>query len=405
MLPLFLWVTDCFLLIMKNIELLAPAGNFEKLETAVNFGADAVYLSGKHFGLRAKAANFEITELEDALRYLHSTGKKGYITVNIYPRNDDFEDLKSYIGALSEIGADAVIISDPGVLHLIKKSGIRLPVHISTQSNTVNYMSVKFWEEMGAARVILARELGRDEIKFICENTGIEIEMFVHGAMCISHSGRCVLSNYFTGRDANRGECSHPCRWNYYLPVVESENGTFIYNSKDLCLLEYIDEIINMGVASLKIEGRMKSAMYTGVVTGVYRQAVDASLNGKQFEWEEWMPFLESVSNRGYTTGFYLENADEQSMNYSTSSYYRNCDFIGVVTECNGGMVKFLCKTKLEKNDKIYLLDTDMREIPYKVEKIYDDKMNVCESTKPNFEYYLPVNDSVYKGALVRRYK
>ncbi|AEI14031.1 peptidase U32 [Flexistipes sinusarabici DSM 4947] len=400
---------------MKNVELLSPAGNFEKLRTAVNFGADAVYLSGKNFGLRAKAANFEISELEDALSYLHSAGKKGYVTANIYPRNDDFEDLKSYIGVLAEINADAVIISDPGILHLIKQSGINIPVHISTQSNTVNYMSVKFWEDMGASRVILARELSKEEIGFICKNTGTEIEMFVHGAMCISHSGRCVLSNYFTGKDANRGECTHPCRWNYYLvektrpgeylPVVESDEGTFIYNSRDLCLLEYIDEIVNLGVASLKIEGRMKSAMYTGVVTGVYRQALDKALRGEQLVPEKWMPLLESVSNRGYTTGFFCSKADEQSMNYSTSSYYRNCDFIGVVTDFDGETIKFICKTKLEKNENIHFLDTDMREIPYQVQKIYDDRMNECESTKPNFGYYLPVNESISEGALVRRYK
>jgi len=400
---------------MRNVELLSPAGNFEKLKTAVNFGADAVYFAGRNFGLRAKAGNFSILELERALKVLHAAGKKGYVTVNIYPRNDDFAALKSYIGALSEIGADAVIISDPGVLQLIRKYEINITVHISTQSNTVNYMSVKFWEEMGAARVILARELSRDEIKFICDNTEIEIEMFVHGSMCISHSGRCVLSNYFTGRDANRGECSHPCRWKYYLveetrpneylPVLEDKEGTFIYNSRDLCLLEYLDEILRIGVTSLKIEGRMKSAMYTGVVTGVYRQALDALLSGEKFDWKKWMPFLESVSNRGYTPGFYLGDAKEDSMNYSTSSYYRNCDFIGVVTACDGKMLKFRCKAKLNKEDQIHLLDTDMREIPYTVEQIFDDKMHECGSTKPNAEYYLPVKLNVSQGALVRRYK
>ncbi len=400
---------------MRNVELLSPAGNFEKLETAVNFGADAVYFAGRNFGLRAKAGNFSMQELEKALKYLHAAGKKGYVTVNIYPRNDDFVALKSYIGALSEIGADAVIISDPGVLQLIRKYEINIPIHISTQSNTVNYMSVKFWEEMGVARVILARELSRDEIKYICDNTEIEIEMFVHGAMCISHSGRCVLSNYFTGRDANRGECSHPCRWKYYLveetrpseylPVLEDEEGTFIYNSRDLCLLEYLDEILRIGVTSLKIEGRMKSAMYTGVVTGVYRQALDAVLSGEKFDWEKWMPLLESVSNRGYTTGFYLGDAKEYSMNYSTSSYYRNCDFIGVVTDCDEKMLKFRCKAKLNKQDQIHLLDTDMTEIPYTVEQIFDDKMHECDSTKPNAEYYLPVKLNVSQGVLVRRYK
>lgn len=400
---------------MRNVELLSPAGNFEKLKTAVNFGADAVYLGGSDFGLRAKAGNFSMQELERALKYLHAAGKKGYVTVNIYPRNDDFAALKSYIGALSEIDADAVIISDPGVLQLIRKYGINIPIHISTQSNTVNYMSVKFWEEMGACRVILARELSRDEIKFICDNTEIEIEMFVHGAMCISHSGRCVLSNYFTGRDANRGECSHPCRWKYYLveetrpneylPILEGEEGTFIYNSRDLCLLEYLDEILRIGITSLKIEGRMKSAMYAGVVTGVYRQVLNELLSDGKFDWKEWMPLLESVSNRGYTTGFYLGDAKEDSMNYTTSSYYRNCDFIGVVTDCDGKMLKFRCKAKLNKEDQIHLLDTDMTEIPYMVEQIFDDKMHECDSTKPNAEYYLPVKVNVSQGALVRRYK
>lgn len=400
---------------MKNIELLSPAGNFEKLKTAVNFGADAVYLSGKNFGLRAKAKNFDAETLEKAINYLHSKDKKGYVTVNVYPRNNDFKVLESHISDLKDIGADAVIISDPGVLNLIRKKEINIPVHISTQANTVNYMAVKFWEEMGASRVVLARELSRDEIRFICNNTDIEVEMFVHGAMCISHSGRCVLSNYFTGRDANMGECTHPCRWKYklveetrpgeYLPVEEGKEGAFIYNSRDLCLLNYLDEIIDLGITSLKIEGRMKSAMYTGVVTGVYRHVLNACLTGEDAPLQEGIRLLESVSNRGYTTGFYNDEADQNSMNYSTSSYYRNCDFLGIVDKLDAGRAMFKCKSKVEKGDEIHFLDTNMHEIPYKVGKIYDDRLNECDFTKPNFEYCLPVDFKLSEGALVRRYK
>lgn len=248
-----------------GVELLSPAGNMEKLKAAVYFGADAVYLSGTDYGLRASADNFTIEEMNEAFKFLHERGKKGYLTVNIYARNYDFKDLGYYLDQVKEVSPDALIVSDPGIFKFIKDKKLNIPVHISTQANTTNYMAVRFWQELGAERVVLARELTRDEIKFIAENVSCDLEVFVHGAMCISHSGRCVLSNYFNKKDSNRGECTHPCRWKYhlveetrpgeYLPVFEDKRGTYIYNSKDLCLIEHIGIVVDTHV--LRIAQRL----------------------------------------------------------------------------------------------------------------------------------------------------
>ncbi|BAI80023.1 peptidase, U32 family [Deferribacter desulfuricans SSM1] len=398
-----------------SVELLSPAGNFEKLKAAINFGADAVYFSGKDFGLRAKAGNFSLYEMEEALKYLHERGKKGYVTVNIYARNYDFEELKRYLHQLNEIKLDGIIISDLGVLKLIKDEKIDLPVHISTQANTTNYYAVNMWKKLGASRVVLARELSKSEIEYICKNCDMEIEVFVHGAMCISHSGRCVLSNYMTGRDANRGECTHPCRWNYYLmeetregeyfPIFEDERGTYIYNSKDLCLLKYVKELMDMGVHSLKIEGRMKSVMYVSVVTGVYRKVIDDLKNGKEPDYDYLMNLLMSVSNREYTTGFYLGNADRDSMNYKTSSYVRNTDFLGVVNNYKDGKLFFDSRGKILANEALSILNRNMKEETIVFDKIFDVDGNLVEFTKPNKEYYILTDKAFGSGSIIRRYK
>ena len=395
-------------------ELLSPAGNFEKLVSAVNFGCDAVYLSGEDFSLRAKSNNFKNDELKTAFDFLHRNGKKGYVTVNIYARNDDFKKLADYLLYLEEISVDGLIISDPGVFKLTKDLKINLPVHISTQANTTNYMSVKFWEDLGVKRIVLARELSKKEIEYICKNTSVEIEVFVHGAMCISHSGRCVLSNYMTQKDANRGECTHPCRWNYYLmeetrpgeffPVFEDERGTYIYNSKDLCLLEYLKELMDMGVKSFKIEGRMKSSMYTSVVTGVYKRGIEEIVTyGDITDREYLLNMLSSVSNRHFTTGFYLGDDLFDSMNYSSSSYVRNTDYLGLVCSVTENGLLFISKGKILDGEKIALLDTNLVEEMITAE-LYDINGKKIDFTKPNEKYILKTEKSAKPYAILRRY-
>ena len=398
-------------------ELLSPAGNYEKMAAAVAFGADAVYLSGTDFGLRAKSKNFSLSTMEKALNFLHDNNKKGYVTVNIYGRNEDFKPLKEYLGNLKDLNPDALIVSDPGIFKLISDMEIKIPVHISTQANVTNYMAVKFWEELGAERIILARELSKEEIKFICDNTNLEIEIFVHGAMCISHSGRCVLSNYFTGKDANKGECTHPCRWKYhlveetrpgeYLPINEDEFGTYIYNSKDLCLVKRIDELLKIGVTSFKIEGRMKSTMYASVVTGVYRQAIDTALNGNWNEdkVDKWLALLSSVSNREYTEAFYNGHAGNESMNYNTSSYVRNTDFLGIVINSDDNFAEILCRGKFVIGDTLHFLTPDMKEISFKCIKILDSEDNETNFSKPNARYKIPTDKRIPINSLLRRYK
>lgn len=396
-----------------SVELLSPAGNMEKLIAAVNFGADAVYFSGKDYGLRASADNFTIEEMYEALKFLHSRGKKGYVTVNIYARNYDFEGLGRYLDQLKEISPDALIVSDVGVFKFIRDRRIDIPIHISTQANTTNYMAVKFWEEMGAERVVLARELTREEIRFIAQNVKCDLEVFVHGAMCISHSGRCVLSNYFNKKDSNRGECTHPCRWKYhlveetrpgeYLPVFEDERGTYIYNSKDLCLIEHIGELVDMGIRSFKIEGRMKSSMYTAVVTGVYRQAIDSAMKGNFVVDERWIKLLNTVSNRTYTKGFYTDETDENSINYKTSSYVRGSDFLGVVNYWGDGKLYFHCKGKINTGDELEILTPQMNEIFHIFDEIYDVKGEMVDFTKPNFDYFIKIDKEIPQHSIIRR--
>lgn len=397
-----------------GVELLSPAGNMEKLVTAINFGADAVYLSGKDFGLRANTDNFSLDEMAEAFKFLKSRGKKGYVTVNIYARNDDFKPLKDYLGALKDIGVDAVIVSDPGVVKLIRDMRLNIPIHISTQANTTNYMSVEFWKEQGAERVVLARELSKQEIAYIVKNVACDIEVFVHGAMCISHSGRCMLSNYFNSKDPNRGECTHPCRWNYYLmeetrpgeyfPVYEDSRGSYIYNSRDLCLIEHIGDLVEMGVASLKIEGRMKSSMYVAVTTGVYRNAIDKALEGSFEVNEKWIKMLNSVSNRGYTKGFFADESSDISMNYKTSSYTRGADFLGVVYKWENNRLYFHSKGKINKGDSIEILTPDFHTIEKTIQNIFDLSGNNVEFTKPNYDYFLESLSYVAPYSLLRRY-
>ena len=326
----------------KRPELLAPAGTMEKLQMALAYGADAAYLGGMQFGLRAFGGNFANEEIRAAVQLAHGAGKKVYVTVNVFPHNDDLVSLPDYLRFLAEVGADAVLVADLGVFMLVREAAPTLPVHISTQANNVNWRTVRAWQELGAERVVLARELSREEIREIRRHTSVELELFVHGAMCISYSGRCLLSSYFTGRDANRGACAQSCRWKYalvemsrpgeYYPIAEDERGTYIMNSKDLCLLPHLDEVVRCGIDSLKIEGRMKSVHYVASVVKAYRMVLDACLSGNPYEVrEEWRAELEKVSHRAYTTGFFFGKTTGADQIYGSSSYEQTSDFVGLV--------------------------------------------------------------------------
>jgi len=331
----------------KKMELLAPAGSLEKLKMAVIYGADAVYLGGEEYGLRAYAENFSREEIEEGIVFAHSHGKKVYVTVNIIPHNEDLEGIPEYIEYLGRIKADAIILSDPGVLSIVKEILPEMDVHLSTQANNTNWKSAEFWYKQGVKRIVLARELSFGEIAEIRRKapSGLEFEVFVHGSMCISYSGRCLLSNYMAGRDSNRGMCAHPCRWKYYLmeekrpgeyfPVYENERGTFIFNSKDLCMIEYIPQLHDIGVDSLKIEGRMKSSYYVATVVKAYREAIDMFYEDPQnYRFDRtWLEEVSKVSHREFTTGFYTGKPSGNGQIYHTSSYIRDYDFVGLVTD------------------------------------------------------------------------
>ena len=330
---------------MEKVELLAPAGSLAKLKYALVYGADAVYIGGEEFSLRVAAKNFTAGEIKEGIDFAHNLGKKVYITANIIPHNDDIKKFPEFVREVDALGADAIIISDPGMFALAKKCAPRLDIHISTQANNTNFESAKFWHSQGAKRVILAREMSFDEIREIRENTpsDLELECFVHGAMCISYSGRCLLSNYMTHRDANMGACAHPCRWKYalveekrpgeYMPVFENERGTFIYNSKDLCMIERIPEIIESGITSLKIEGRVKNELYVATVVKAYRREIDAYYKDKKnYKFNpENLEELKKISYRGYTTGFFDEKPKGTEQVYTSSTYIQNYQTTAVV--------------------------------------------------------------------------
>ena len=322
-------------------ELLAPAGTLEKLIFAIDYGADAVYAGGPAFGMRAFAGNFDIDELARGIAYAHERGKRVYITVNIIPHNDDLEGLPEYIATLRDIKADAIILSDPAVLQVVRDVAPDMELHLSTQANAVNWQSVRFWQGQGISRVILARELSLGEISLIrAKAPDIELEVFVHGAMCVSYSGRCMISMYMTGRDANKGECAHPCRYQYalveekrpgeYFPIEEDARGTYIMNSKDLCMLPNLTDVLATGVEGLKIEGRMKSAHYVATVTRAYRIGLDAAMRGQPLPLHA-MDELSKVSHRPYTTGFYYNRPTGADHVYDSSSYQGDANFVGLV--------------------------------------------------------------------------
>jgi U32 family peptidase len=327
---------------MQKIELLSPAGDMEKLRTVIHYGADAVYLGGKAFNLRAASNNFSRDELSEAVEYAHQFGKRVYVTLNILAHNKEIAALPQFVKHLESIGVDGVIVADLGVFSVVRENS-SLPIHISTQASSTNWQTVKMWQTMGAKRVVLARECTLKEIKEIRDRVpDIELEVFVHGAMCMAYSGRCMISQYMTERDGNRGACANACRWKYsvmeetrpgeYFPVYEDETGSYLYNSKDLCTIEFIEQILAAGVNGLKIEGRMKTVFYGGSVTRVYRDALDSYLSGSYQYQPEWLESLKCVSNRGYTSGFFLGKLDKNSQNFE-GGYERTKEFVGTVLE------------------------------------------------------------------------
>jgi U32 family peptidase len=330
---------------MRKLELLAPAGDLEKLKIAVEYGADAVYFGGEMFSLRAGAGNLTIDEIREGVEYAHSRNVKCHMTLNIFAHNEDIAPLREYLTQIRDIPVDAFIVSDPGVISIIKEVIPDAELHLSTQANMTNYATANFWYAQGVKRLVLARELTFEEIREIRENIpeDMELEAFIHGAMCISYSGRCLLSNFMINRDANRGQCAHPCRWKYqlmeekrpgeYYPMEEDSRGTYIMNSKDLCMLEYIPQIAQAGISSVKIEGRMKSVFYVATIVSAYRRAIDAYLADPQgYEYNpEWMSELKKASHRKFTTGFYFNKPTDEDQNYQTSDYTRDYSFIGMV--------------------------------------------------------------------------
>ena len=370
------------------MELLAPAGNFDKLVTAVHFGADAVYFSGKRYGLRAFAGNFDDEEIIKAMNFLHEHGKKGYITLNIVANDSDFDNLDEYLNLLTKAKVDGLIVSDVGLIYYIRKNFPSLNVHVSTQANINNSYSAKFFADMGVTRIVLARELNLSQIKEIYNNVGnrVELEAFGHGAMCISYSGRCLLSNYMAGRDSNRGACVQACRWEYTIrevnkteqfPIEQDGRGTYILNSKDLCMIEHIKELENAGVCSLKIEGRMKSDYYVASVVNAYRRAIDSKDDLQTLKSE-----LEKTSHRRYTTGFYFNSNDKEYL--ESSMPVQTAVFVAkVIEDCKNGMVKVEMRNRFKTGDELEILSPNnsfLKKI--KIEKIVDSKGQEIDDSK-----------------------
>lgn len=381
---------------MQRIELLAPAGDLERLKTAFIYGADAVYIGGEIFGMRSAAKNFNKEDMAEGVKFAHERGKQVFVTVNIIPRNEEFEQLEAYLKELEEIGVDAVIVSDPGVFSVVKKVVPNMEIHISTQASTTNAASATFWYNQGAKRVVMARELSFEEIKEIRDNSpeGMDIEAFIHGAMCMSYSGKCVISNYTTGRDANRGACAQSCRWKYTL-VEEQENGDyekvlddvdaeFFFNTKDMCMINYIPQIIESGINSFKIEGRMKTAYYVATTVRAYRMAIDEYIKDPE-NWKfnpMWLEELKKGSHRHFSEGFYLGKTSTRDQNYESASYVRNYDFIGVVRghEEESGLVIVEQRNRMFVGDEIEIIGPYKETIYGKILEMYNEENEPIES-------------------------
>lgn len=399
----------------KKPELLIPASSLEVLKVAITYGADAVYIGGEMFGLRAKAKNFSMEDMKEGIEFAHSCHKKVYITANITAHNRDLDGVAEYFKELKEIKPDALIISDPGVFDIAREIVPEIEIHISTQANNVNYRTYQFWHKMGAARVVSARELSIEEIGEIRKNIpdDLEIETFVHGAMCISYSGRCLLSNYFTGRDANLGACTHPCRWKYYIteetrpgeymPVYENERGTYIFNSKDLCMIEHIPDIIGAGINSLKVEGRMKTALYVAVVTRTYRQAIDDYFKNESLYLENIPYYKQEISKctyRQFTTGFFYGPTTHETQIYDNNTYVKGYTYLGMIQgKSKEGLYELEQRNKFSVGETIEVMKPTGENVIAEVKAITDkegDSIESCPHPKQKIWIDLGINLSPF---------
>lgn len=405
---------------MRKAELLVPASSLEVLKTAVIYGADAVYIGGEAFGLRAKAKNFSMDEMKEGIAFAHQYGKKVYITANILAHNNDLEGIEEYFEELKEIAPDALIIADPGVFAIAREKLPDMELHISTQANNTNYRTYQFWHQLGAKRVVSARELSLEEIGQIRKQIpeDMEIESFIHGAMCISYSGRCLLSNYFTGRDANQGACTHPCRWKYavveekrpgeYLPVYENERGTYIFNSKDLCMIEYIPQLFEAGIDSFKIEGRMKTALYVATVARTYRKAIDDYLEDEALYRNNIPWYREEIAKctyRQFTTGFYFGKPDENTQIYDSNTYLKEYTYLGFAEDHReDGSFMLEQKNKFSVGEIIEIMKPDGRNIEVTVEGIEDEDGTAMDSAPhPKQKLWVTLSQSPEKYDILRR--
>lgn len=407
---------------IKRPEILSPAGNFEKMKAAILYGADAVYLSGKIFGMRSAADNFDIKELEEAVEYAHARGVKVYLTVNTMPREYEYEQLRKYFAELVNINIDAMIIADVGVLMLAKELLPKVEVHISTQANAVSAAACRAWYELGAKRVVLARELTLEEIKAIKANIpeGLELECFIHGSMCVSYSGRCLLSNHILNRDGNRGMCAQPCRWNYsvksfevieekrpdtVIPIEEINGESFIMSSRDTCTIEHIPELIEAGIDSFKIEGRMKSAYYTAVVTNTYKMAVDSYFSGNYCYNPLWYRELESVSHRDYATGYYYSDSHTDANTTPTNGYIKDKAYLAVVVDYDEekGLALMSQRNKMTLGESVELLTPGSVGRAIEIKALYNESLEPISATPhPYMSFYMKADITLKPGDILR---
>lgn len=405
---------------MRRTELLVPAGSLEVFRVAVLYGADAVYIGGEAFGLRAKAKNFSFEDMKEAVKFAHERGVRVYVTANILAHNDDLDEVENYFKELGEVGVDALIISDPGVFMIAKRVLPNMELHVSTQANNTNYGTYRFWHDLGAKRVVAARELSLKELKRIRAEIPdeMEIEAFVHGAMCISYSGRCLLSNFLTGRDANQGACTHPCRWKYslmeetrpgeYFPVEETERGTFIFNSKDLCMIEHIPELVEAGIDSFKIEGRMKTALYVATVARTYRKALDDYAKGREV-YEANLPWyreeIAKCTYREYTTGFFFGKPGADAQIYDSNTYVKNYTYLGLIGEdVRDGLYPFEQRNKFSVGDVIEIMKPNGENVEVTVRRLVDEDGNDVESAPhPKQKLWIDVDAPLAPWDILRR--
>lgn len=403
----------------RHPELLIPASSLEVLKTAVIFGADAVYIGGEAFGLRAKAKNFSMEEMREGIEFAHEHDVKVYVTANILAHNSDLPEVRKYFEELKGLKPDALIIADPGVFDIAKEVCPEIERHISTQANNTNYGTYNFWYRQGASRVVSARELSMKELKELRANIPeeLEIETFIHGAMCISYSGRCLLSNYFTGRDANRGACTHPCRWKYavveetrpgeYMPVYENERGTYIFNSKDLCMIEHIPELIDAGIDSLKIEGRMKTALYVATVARTYRKAIDDYQKDPELYRQNMPWYLDQISNctyRKFTTGFFFGKPDDDAQIYDSNTYVKDYTYLGIVGGTEDGLCRIEQRNKFSVGETIEIMKPDGRNVEVTVERIVNEDGEEQESAPHSKQVlYVKLSECPEKFDILRR--